>query len=199
MKNIFYTKVPTNYFGIFLLFLMFIGVSCILCVSVFAFIGSLFGPIYIDIISLLLSLLFLLWISLLVYADLFAIDYILWNIKGYEEVNMDERELIIRKKGMLMKSNISIKLSEIESIQEQNIQETWRTLLIQNTGRFSRIIGETGGKILVKYGKNGKWKIDFGLGLSDSEAKIYVEQMNNILKTNTLATTRLHRIAHEEK
>ncbi len=178
MKKIVCSKVPINYFGLFLLFLLLIGVSSILCISIIVFFEAILAEFYVN----LNFFLFLFWIFFLVYADLYAIDHILWNITGYEEIKMDEEKLLISKRGRLFKNNIHIKTLEIKSIEEQEyFHETFFSSLFQGYKKFSHAIGETGGRMLIKYGRNGKLEIDFGLGISKKDAKIYVEQMNEIL------------------
>ncbi len=129
------------------------------------------------------SVLELSWlIILLIGFGLYIMNYIFWQFRGYEEVEINEKEFIIRRKGKLINDKFKIPTSTIHSIQEQEYEPiTYTTTIFRNPFLFSKAIGETGGRILAKYGETGKYKIDFGLGLTPEEAKLYVQQMNEVL------------------
>lgn len=121
-------------------------------------------------------------IIILIGFDLYFLDCIFWQFKGYEDVEINTKELIIKRKGKILKDKFSIPISSIYSVQMQEYEPvTFFSMIFRNPLLFSKAIGETGGRILVLYGKNGKHKIDFGLGLTHSEAKLYVKQMTELL------------------
>lgn len=121
-------------------------------------------------------------IILLIGFGLFIMNYIFWQYRGYEEIELNEKEFIVGRKGKLINDKFKILTSTIHSIKEQEYEPvTYTTTIFRNPFLFSKAIGETGGRILVRYGKNGKYKIDFGLGLTPDEAKLYVQQMNELL------------------
>ncbi|MDR0830367.1 MAG: hypothetical protein LBN95_09720 [Prevotellaceae bacterium] len=123
----------------------------------------------------------------LIYIEFYLINYIFWQYRGYEEIEMNDKELIISRKGKIIDDKIAISLNEIKSIEEQYYEpETFFSSIWNTPARFSRTIGEIGGRILVRYGKKIKWKIDFGLGLTKEDAKKYVQEMNDILQKNKL-------------
>lgn len=124
------------------------------------------------------------WLILLILIgfDLYLLDCILWQFKGYEDVEINNKELIVRRKGKIITDKFSIPISSIYSIQMQEYEPVnFFTTIFRNPLLFSKVIGETGGRILVLFGKNGKHKIDFGLGLTHSEAKLYVQQITDLL------------------
>ena len=129
------------------------------------------------------SILELSWLIILIIGfGLYIMNYIFWQFRGYEEVELNDKEFIIRRKGKLINDKFKILTSTIYSIQEQEYEPvTYTTTIFRNPFLFSKAIGETGGRVLVRYGKDGKNKIDFGLGLTVDEAKLYVQQMNKIL------------------
>ena len=97
-------------------------------------------------------------------------------------MEINTKELIVKRKGKIIKNKFSIPISSIYSVQMQDYEPvTFFSTIFRNPLLFSKLIGETGGRILVLYGKNGKHNIDFGLGLTHSEAKLYVQQMNDML------------------
>jgi len=122
--------------------------------------------------------------------NLYILNYIFWQIRGYEIVEMTENTLSIKRIGKIFKDNSIIPLYKIEKIEEQEYQPIeFGTSIWINPFEFSKIIGETGGRIKVTYNAKAicysfKIAIDFGLGLSKEDAHLYVQQMNKILLEN---------------
>ena len=108
---------------------------------------------------------------MLLLLGLFILDLILWQIRGYEFVRMDNGTLTIRKKGKLFSISNTIDLSEIENIYLKNYNTTFYTL-------FVKIMGIKGGKICIEYlGRS----IYVGQSLTDEEASKYIGEMNKLL------------------
>ncbi len=121
-------------------------------------------------------------IFLLSWFGFYILNYIFWQFRGYEEIEFNEKELVIWRRGKLKSDKLRIPISSIQTIQEQDYKPiNYGERIFRNPFLFSKLIGETGGRILVRYGKRIKYKVDFGLGLTPKEAKLYVEQMNEIL------------------
>lgn len=126
-----------------------------------------------DIIMLLLL------VGIFILFDVYLLNSILWQLNGYEVVEMNNRELIIHKKGKIVRNKFIISTSEIEKIEIQEyLDVAFGNTIFINISEFSKILGESGGRIKVTY--SGK-TIDFGRSLSDKEALYYVEQMINLL------------------
>lgn len=118
--------------------------------------------------------------------NLYLINYIFWQIRGYEIVELTEKILSIERKGKLFKDSSSIPVNKIEKIKEQKYDPTSGSPFWTHPFEFSKVIGEEGGRIRVIYnakiiGYSFKIASDFGQGLSKEEAHLYVQQMNKIL------------------
>jgi len=119
---------------------------------------------------------------ILILFALYPLDYIFWQIKGYEQVEFDINKFTRTRRGKIFRNKFIIHTTDIFSIEEQAYYpETFTSSFFRNPLLLSKTIGETGGRILIRYGKNGKHKFDFGLGLTSEEARIYVEEMNKVL------------------
>jgi hypothetical protein len=188
----FTSKVPTSCLGVLMLFGMFISVTVLLLISLLTVIAGFIDSnlSLLEIIaeltnngfSVVGTLLGSIIICFLLYADFFALDYIFWNFRGYEEVEMNDREITIKNRGKLKEKRIVISLSNIISIQEQDYErKTFFSPPFQTPTGFSNAIGEIGGRIYVIYKEKKEKKIEFGLGLTEDEASIYVKQFNDIL------------------
>lgn len=113
----------------------------------------------------------------------YILNWILWQLKGYEEIEFNKDELIIKRKGKLINDKLKIQTSIIQMFEEQAYTPIGiDTYMFRNPLLFSRLIGESGGRILVKYGRKKKNKVNFGLGLTPEEARTYAKQMNDILR-----------------
>ena len=119
------------------------------------------------------------WITLVALSLLLVmiLDVIIWQIIGYEVIQMEDAQLIYQKRGKLFSCTRRIPYYEIDSIQVKSYPTTIYNL------RF-KLLGTRGGKIKIEYlGRD----LFFGLGLTEEKAQEYVLQMNKILmkdKTN---------------
>ena len=119
--------------------------------------------------------------------NLYLINYIFWQIRGYEIIEMSEKTLLIKKLGKIFKHNTVIPLYKIKKIEEQEYNPPrFGDSIWQNSFRIAEFTGEAGGRIKVTYnvkilGFNLKNVIELGQGLSEEEAHLYVQQMNEIL------------------
>ena len=135
---------------------------------------------------------------------LFIVNLILWQFFGYEDVELNGEVFIIHKKGKLINNKFKIPTLKIYSITTQDFEPIkLGSHIFRNPFRFSAEIGEVGGKILIKYGRNGKFKTDFGSGLTEKEAKLYVQEMNDFLEltnnNNNTANLNNSKVNHENK
>lgn len=113
-----------------------------------------------------------------IFLIMFAIwflDFILWQVRGYEVISMDDDDLIIKKRGKLFNSKMMININDIENIEVSKFK--LRYLLFNNL--YFSAFGV--GKICVRYlGRSYR----FGYGITKDDAKEYIEEINaNILQT----------------
>ena len=127
-------------------------------------------------------------IFLLLLVNLYLINYIVWQFRGCETVEMTDKILSIKRSGKLFNDNSIISINKIEKIKEQEKYDPskFSSSIWRNPFMFSKITGEEGGKIRVIYNTKVicfKFKIalDFGQGLSKEEARLYIQMMNEIL------------------
>ena len=141
MEHTYYSKVPRSYLVLFLLLVMLITILEILRFSTLAFIVSITNNFHVTVYFFLL----LLWIVFFIYFFFYTIDLILWNIKGYEEITITEKNFKIIKRGRLINKEVCIELSKIRSIEEQKCLYT--TFFSHTHILFLYAIGERGGEI----------------------------------------------------
>jgi flagellar biosynthesis protein FliQ len=171
-------KNKANWYAIFNLLLLLL--IPILIVGVFIALSFASNtPIYelsiFEFISLLIVIAF----------GLFIVNWIVWQLNGYEEVTLDEMELFIQRKGKLVNEKFRIKTAIIQTIEEHEYMPiTFGSRILRNPFLFSKLIGESGGRIIVKYGINKMNKVVFGLGLTPEEARAIVKDMNVFLSEN---------------
>jgi hypothetical protein len=151
-------------------------------------IGAIISGIYGIFVFFFIILIFLLFINdffsstptlplilfalfVLILLGFWIIDTFLWQIKGYEIIEIIDKVLIIRKKGKLFASKKEVSFFEIDKIQVKNYPTT-----VFNV--FYKIMGIKGGKINIKY--LGR-EMYIGQGLTDQEAFEYVEALNKLL------------------
>jgi len=132
----------------------------------------------------ILSVLSEIWfvLILIIAFILYVLDRVLWQISGYEQVEFDSSNFKTIRKGKLLTEKFIVATSDICSIEEQDV-ESEDFSFFRNPLMFSRDIGETGGRIIIRYGRDGKNSFEFGMGLSPHEVKFYTEQMKGILKS----------------
>ena len=128
------------------------------------------------------------FLSLPLLLNLYLINYIFWQLRGYEIVEMNEKTLSIKRMGKLFNDSSMISTNKIELIKDQKKYDPSKfgDSIWINPFLFSEIAGEEGGKIRVIYktkifGFSFKISTFFGQGLSNEEALMYVQQMNKIL------------------
>ena len=130
----------------------------------------------------------LLFILPLILVNLYFVNYIFWQIRGYEVIELTAKALSITRKGKLFKDSSIIPMYAIEKIEENKkyAPTKFGNSIWRNPFLISKIVGEEGGRIRVIYntkiiGFRLKIAIDFGQGLSKEEAYLYVKQMNEIV------------------
>lgn len=112
-------------------------------------------------------------IIILFFLALYVLDIIIWKIRGYEILEMDNRELIVKKRGKLFPTRNIISIIEIEKIQVKDYPKKFSNL-------FLRLVGTKGGKINIRYlGRD----IYAGQGLTSEKAYALEKKMNNLLLT----------------
>jgi len=115
--------------------------------------------------------LILLSLLVLILLGFWVIDTFLWQIKGFEIIEIIDEVLIFKKKGKLFSSKKEVSFFEIDEIQVKNYPTT-----VFNV--FYKIMGVKGGKINITY--LGR-EMYIGQGLTDQEAFEYVETLNQLL------------------
>ena len=113
------------------------------------------------------------WITLVCLSLLLIIilDVILWQIKGYEIVQMEDANFIYQKRGKLFCYTKTIPYFEIENIRVKSLPTTIYNLRC-------KMLGTRGGKIKIEY--LGR-EFFFGFGLTEEKAQEYVLLMNELL------------------
>ncbi|HOF15622.1 MAG TPA: hypothetical protein PLF32_02275 [Bacteroidales bacterium] len=117
---------------------------------------------------------FLIVSVVLILVSLFVLDLILWQIKGYEFIEMNEKTLTIRKKGKIFNIPEKINLTQINDIHLENYKATFFTL-------FFKIMDIEGGKICID---SSDGRIYMGQSLTDKEALRYINEMNEFLSSH---------------
>ena len=102
---------------------------------------------------------------------LFILNCILWQIKGYELIRINNETLTIRKKGIIFNIPEKLNLSQIKNIYLKEYKTTIFTL-------FLKIMGIEGGKICIDYSGNS---IHFGQSLTDEEVLECINEINKFL------------------
>lgn len=149
-------KLP-NWFAIVHVFL-FLVVAVILCLQALIFILPV-APLFV-----------------------YFIDCFLWQIKGYEIVEVNKQFMILKRKGKLFPQSLKIKLENIQSVFVQDYKDLMLSdLVITLWGRMSKFYGESGGRICVRY---SEVSFDFGQGLIKTEAEKLVRDINQYLVDN---------------
>jgi hypothetical protein len=100
-------------------------------------------------------------------------DIIFWNLRAYEQINVDKDKLIYQKKGKILPYKKTIFANEIDNIVQENYPLNIYTLR-------HRILGTKGGKIKVEY-LDGKYQF-LGIDITKNDAEKYIKQMKEILK-----------------
>lgn len=111
---------------------------------------------------------------LLILSAIWYLDFIIWQVRGFEVISMDDDDLIIKKRGKLFNSKVMININDIENIEISKFK--LRYLLFNN--HYFSAFGV--GKICVRYlGRSYR----FGYGISKDEALRHIEEINtNILQ-----------------
>ncbi len=117
--------------------------------------------------------------------SLVTIDYIVWQFKGYEIIEIDQTKFMLLRRGKIFKSKIIIKTSDIISVKECNYQPPRlgdSNSLFNHPFNTSRNIGAIGGKICIEYKeKKRKEKLYFGFSLTNQETRQYVLKMQDYI------------------
>ena len=168
-------------FSLFMLIMSFTSLNIIVGGNIVFFILNERISIRID--ELPIICLFLLVTFLI---NLYIINYIIWQIRGYEIIEMSEEMLSIKRKGKLFHDSSTISINKIVKVEEHKYEPPTFASSWHNPFMVSKMSGEEGGRIRVIYNTKFlvfRFKIatDFGQGLSKEEACIYVKQMNDIL------------------
>ena len=91
--------------------------------------------------NLFITCLFFIFLPLLF--DLYILNYIFWQVRGYEVVEITEKTLSIKKKGKIFKDNFIIPLYKIKDIREQEYKAIeFGTSIWIKPWEFSDVIGE---------------------------------------------------------
>jgi len=119
---------------------------------------------------------FLFSFILLVSVGTIILDFILWQIRGYEYIKIDNTYMTIKKRGKIFKSTNIVNLSDIDDIYLQDYRTTLYTL-------FIRMMGIRGGKICIEY--LGR-KTYIGQSLTNKEAVENIEHLKTALSNACL-------------
>lgn len=110
---------------------------------------------------------FLIIFIVLVSLGTFILDWIFWQIRGYEYIKIDNTTITIKKGGKIFNSTNIVSLSDVDNICLEDYRTTIYTL-------FIKTIGIKGGKICIEY--LGR-KIYIGQSLTDKEAVENIEDL----------------------
>jgi hypothetical protein len=116
-------------------------------------------------------------------------DYFIWQITGYEVLEVNSQDIILQKKGKIFPNKNIIKLETVESISITDYKYlSWTDFIfVLDLSKFAKLLGETGGKICVEYSKNS---INFGQGLTEEEAIELVAEIKQYMQPNLCETSR---------
>lgn len=106
---------------------------------------------------------------LLIMVAIWFLDFILWQLRGYEVITMDDDDLIIKKRGKLFNSKVMININDIENLEASK----FKLIYLLFTNRYFSPFGV--GKISVRYLRK---TYRFGFGISKDEALRHIEEIN---------------------
>jgi hypothetical protein len=114
---------------------------------------------------------FLIVFIVLVFIGILILDWIMWQLRGYECIKTDNLTLTIKKGGKIFSSSKIINLFDIDNIYLEDYRTRLNTL-------FVKIIGIRGGKICIEY--LGR-KTYIGQSLTDKEALENIDYIKNAI------------------
>ncbi|HBN05861.1 MAG TPA: hypothetical protein DD434_08765 [Bacteroidales bacterium] len=117
---------------------------------------------------------FLFSFILLVSVGTIILDFILWQIRGYEYIKIDNTSITIKKRGKIFNTTNIINLSDVDDIYLQEFKTTLFTL-------FLKMMGIRGGKICIEY--LGR-KTYIGQSLTNKEAVENIDELKKKLENN---------------
>jgi hypothetical protein len=109
---------------------------------------------------------------LLLIASFLGVNYVLWQIKGKEQISISQKGISLKSSNELLKFHSFISFDEFESVEVNNSQ---------NKSFFVRFWGIGGGRILIKYlGRSRK----IGQDLSLKESQKICNRLNQLINKN---------------
>ncbi len=124
----------------------------------------------------------------LILLDVYLIDRMVWQISGYEQVEVSDNTLIIKKRGKILRYTLRIPFSDIKEVEQQDYQRIGCLSSIWvNPFGASDDIEETGGRVKVTFTEKilfwrATTKLAFGLGFTAEKASGCVEQLKKHLQ-----------------
>lgn len=111
----------------------------------------------------------ILFLIIMIMLAIWFLDFILWQVRGYEVISMDDDDLIVKKRGKLFNSKVMININDIENLEASE----FKLIYLLFTNRYFSPFGV--GKISVRYLRR---TYRFGFGISKDEALRHIEEIN---------------------